>query len=362
MFVISRNTAFTYKNKSVNTKQIGRELGVRYVLEGSVRRSGTRVRVNAQLVDAETDGHLWADRYDCHLGELFAVQDDITGRIAASLNLELVAAEAARPVDQSDVLDYVLRGRAVIRLLPSRENYAAAIRLFERALVLDPRSVEAQSALGAALAARVLDQMADRTEANIPYAERLIDDALAAAPRSALAHFAKGAVLRAHSRPAEAIQEYEMANVLHRNWEMALSQLGWSKLWAGSVAEAIPLQQQAIRLGQRDPSIGSYFLGIGVVQLLQARIDEAIHWFEKARNASPTLPQVRTHLASAYALQGEAKAASAELDAAKKLRGHSFYCSIARLKSAAYFGVPRVHALYDATFFAGRRKAGMPEE
>ena len=96
MFVISRNTAFTYRNKPVDTKQIGRELGVRYVLEGSVRRSGNRVRVNAQLIDAETDAHLWAERFDSDAGDLFALQDEITSRIAIALNLELVTAEAGR--------------------------------------------------------------------------------------------------------------------------------------------------------------------------------------------------------------------------------------------------------------------------
>ena len=112
MFVISRNTAFTYRNKPVDTKQIGRELGVRYVLEGSVRRSGNQVRVNAQLIDAETDAHLWAERFDRDTGDLFALQDEITSRIAVALNLELVGAEAARPTEHPDALDYILRGRA----------------------------------------------------------------------------------------------------------------------------------------------------------------------------------------------------------------------------------------------------------
>jgi TolB-like protein len=113
MFVISRNTAFTYRNKSVDTKQIGRELGVRYVLEGSVRRSGNQVRVTAQLIDAETDAHLWAERFDGDTVDLFALQDQITSRIANALNFELIAAEAARPTEHPDALDYILQGRAV---------------------------------------------------------------------------------------------------------------------------------------------------------------------------------------------------------------------------------------------------------
>src|ERR1700730_10558521 len=113
MFVISRNTAFTYRNKPIDTKQIGRELCVRYVLEGSVRRSGNRVRVNAQLIDAATDAHLWAERFDSDTVDLFALQNEITSRIGNALNLELIRAEAARPTADPDALDYILRGRAV---------------------------------------------------------------------------------------------------------------------------------------------------------------------------------------------------------------------------------------------------------
>jgi adenylate cyclase len=133
-FVISRNTAFTYRGKLGDTKQIGRELGVRYVLEGSVRRSGGRVRVNAQLIDAETDAHLWAERFDRDIGDLFALQDEVTSRIAVALKLELVGAEAARPTDHPDALDYILRGRAAGSKPPSRDKYAEQISLYERAL------------------------------------------------------------------------------------------------------------------------------------------------------------------------------------------------------------------------------------
>ena len=124
MFVISRNTAFTYKDKPGNAKQIGRELRVRYVLEGSVRRSGNQVRVNAQLIDAETDAHLWAERFDRDLGDLFALQNDITRRIAMALSSELVMAEAARPAEHPDALDYILRGRAVSHKGITPDNFA----------------------------------------------------------------------------------------------------------------------------------------------------------------------------------------------------------------------------------------------
>src|SRR6202022_3214373 len=112
MLVISRNSAFTYKDKPVNARQIGRELGVRYVLEGTVRRSGNQVRVNAQLIDAETDAHLWAERFDGETLDLFALQNEITSQLGNALGVELIAADAARPTEHPDALDYILRGRA----------------------------------------------------------------------------------------------------------------------------------------------------------------------------------------------------------------------------------------------------------
>src|SRR5207249_10372277 len=126
------NSAFTYRNKRIDTRQIGRELGVRYVLEGSVRRSASQIRINAQLIEAETDTHLWAERFDRDTGDLFALQNEITGRIAVALNAELVSAEAARPTGNPDALDYILRGLAVNKP-QSRDTYAEIIGLYERA-------------------------------------------------------------------------------------------------------------------------------------------------------------------------------------------------------------------------------------
>src|SRR5207302_6737312 len=107
------NTAFSYKDKPVNAKQIGRELGVRYVLEGSIRRSGNQLRLTAQLIDAETDAHLWAERFDRDTSDLFALQNEITSRIAVALDIELISAEADRPTERPDALDYILRGREI---------------------------------------------------------------------------------------------------------------------------------------------------------------------------------------------------------------------------------------------------------
>ena len=179
MVVISRNTAFTFKDKRVDTRQIGRELGVRYVLEGSVRRLGNQVRVNAQLIDAETDAHLWAERFDGDAGDPFALQDWVTRRIALALDLELIRTEASRKIEYPDAFDYILRGRAAAAKPPTRDDYADAIDWFERALALDPQSAEAQSLLADALAGRVVDQMTDTAVADIARAQDLVARALA---------------------------------------------------------------------------------------------------------------------------------------------------------------------------------------
>ena len=364
MFVISRNTAFTYKDKRVETKQIGRELGVRYVLEGSVRRSGNQVRVNAQLIDAETDAHLWAERFDGDMSDLFALQNEVTSRIAVALNLELLSAEAARSTELPDALDYILRGRAAWHSPPSRDRDAEVIRLYERALALDSRSVDAQSWLAAVLAGRMMNGMSDAPAADISRAESLAAQALATSPRSPLAHWAKGQVLRAQKRFEEAIPEYETVLAFNRNFPHAIAALGECRLWTGSMEEAILLQEQAIRISPRDPLIHAYYGRIGLVHLLQSHTDEAIPWLEKARNANPVHSLRHAHLASAYALKGDTERAAAELAEARRLVSDDRYSNIARLKAVAgseSLGT-QIRALFEATYFAGLRLAGIPEE
>jgi adenylate cyclase len=363
MLVISRNTAFTYRDKQVSTKQIGRELGVRYVLEGSVRRSSSQVRVNAQLIDAETDAHLWGERFDSDAVDVFTLQDEITRRIAVALNLELIGAEVARPIERPDAMDYVLRGRAALYKPPSRDSYAEAISLLERGLALDPRLAEAQSWLATALVGRVIDNVSDAALADIARAEGSVGQALTASPRSPLAHFAKGQVLRAQRRPAEAISEYQTVIAFNRNHVNALAAMSSCKLYTGSTEQVIPILQQVIRLSPRDPYIGAWYNRMGLVHLLQSRLDEAVLWLEKARNANPELSFAHAHLASTYALKGQIKHASAELAEARRRSPDSRYSSMARLEDAVgYWGVPKIRALFESTFFVGLRKAGMPEE
>jgi TolB-like protein/cytochrome c-type biogenesis protein CcmH/NrfG len=360
--IISRNTAFTYRTRPPDTKQIGRELGVRYVLEGSVQRSGNRVRVSAQLIDAETDTHLWADRLDREAGNLFALQNEITSQIAVALHAELLGAEAARPTVQPDALDYVLRARALyLGRVPTRHNYAEQIALYERALALDPGSEKVQSFLAWQLAARVLDQMSDTAASDLARAETLADRALAASPHTALARYAKGQVLRAQQRFDEAITQYEMVLAFNRNWVHAIAALGYCQFITGSIEAAVPAQERAIRLSPRDPEIWLYCFWIGQVHLLQSRIDKARLWFEKARSANPEHPLPHAYLAAAHGLTGEIGQAVAELAEARKLGGDDRYSSIARLRAVGPFGVSKIRALFEATYLVGLRKAGMAE-
>jgi len=365
MFVISRNTALSYRNKRFDTRRIGHELGVRYVLDGSVQRAGRQMRVTAQLVDAATDAHLWAERFDRETCGLLALQDEITGRIANALGIELIALEAARPTDSRDAPDYILQGRAAWLKPPSRNTHAERIAMFEHALALDPRSAEAQSWLAGALAHRVLDAFTASDAADVERAQELVYRALAVSPSSPIAHMANGDVLRAEGRYAEASAEYETVLAINRNATDALDALANCKLMTGSPEDAITLAQEAIRLSPRDPRIGHLHIRIGQAHLLQLRSDEAIRWLQRARRALPELPFVHLLLASAHGLTGDIDRAAAELGEARLLHGGDRYSSIDHVRafSGGYRGAtPDIRALFDITYLVGLRKAGMPEE
>jgi tetratricopeptide (TPR) repeat protein len=259
-------------------------------------------------------------------------------------------------------MDYVFRGRSSFLKPNSRERWDETIGLFERALALDPGLVNAQSLLASALADRVLAGFSYSAATDLARAEGLVAQALAQAPRSSLPHFAKGQLMRARGLPEEAIPEYETAIALDRNSVGAMFGLGQCKLLTGSIDEDIRLVEQAIRLSPRGIANGILYLEIGRANLLQSRIDEAIQSLKTARAINPEHPSTPGFLASTYALKGEAERAVTELAEARRLSTDYRFSSIARLRTAAYWGVPKIRALYEATYFAGLRKAGMPEE
>ena len=309
-----------------------------------------------------TDAHLWAERFNGDTSDLFGLQDEITSRIAIALNLELVAAEAAQVTQNPDALDYVLRGRSALSKPASRESYAEAISAFERALALDPDSVDARSWLAVVLVHRILNFGSSSSDSDVQRSDTLANQAVAAAPRSPLAHYAKGQVLRAQRRCAEAIPEYETALALDRNSVHALAAIGRCKIYVGPIEEGIPLQEQAILLSPRDPNIFLWYFRIGEAHLLQSHIDEAILWFEKSRGANAGWPSIHAWLASAYALKGETERAVAKLAEARSLGGEGSWSSIARSRANTRYETPAIRALAEATYYAGLRKAGVPEE
>ena len=218
-FVIARNTAFTYKGKSVDAKQVGRELGVRYVLEGSVRRVGDQVRINVQLVDGESGAQLWADRFDTDRADLAQTQDEITGRLARTLNVELVEA-SVRQIEQEravnpDARDLVTRGWALSNRMASAETQTDAQRAFERALEIDPESVDARIGLAEVLVSAY--EGSSSFDQNVTRAERLVLEALERDPRRSRAHFAMGLIRRRQGRLSDSKIEFETAIALDPN-------------------------------------------------------------------------------------------------------------------------------------------------
>jgi TolB-like protein/DNA-binding winged helix-turn-helix (wHTH) protein/Flp pilus assembly protein TadD len=364
-FVISRNTASTYRAKPVDIKEVARELGVHYVVAGSVQRWGKEVRISAQLINAETDAQLWAERFDRDLGNLLALQNDITTRISMAIAGALTEAEAARPVEHPDAPDLVFQGWTVMRGPKTRERYATAVAVFERAVALDPGSARASSSLANVLANRVMEQMTDTPAADLARSDELASRALSIAPRSSNAHFVKGSVLRAQGRCGEAIPEYEIALALDRNNVSTMSHLGWCKLlMGGSIEEAITVQERAVQLDPREWVGGVYLTRIGLARLLLSQAEEAVPQLERARSLVPAQPGTRAALAAAYGLVGSTGGAAAELAEARRLFGDDRLSSIASFKQFGFWGtaVPKVRALVEATYFAGLRKAGVPEE
>jgi adenylate cyclase len=357
--VIARNTAFTYQGKEVDARKIGRELGVRYVVEGSVQRSGSEVRINAQLVDAATDAQLWAERFDRGVGDLFALQNEITARVARALQSQLAIAEARRPTDHPDTLDFILRGRAVLARPISKQRSDEAVALFEKALALDPQSADAAAWLAATLAFRVTDEFSDHPDNDLRRAQELVAQTLAASPNNALGHYVKGQVLFAQSRCAEAIPEYETAISLDRSRAPAYARLGWCKFLTGAVDQAIPYFEEAIHLSPHEPSIATWYGRMGVIYLLQARTDEAIGWLEKANSVNARFAFVHAYLAAGYASKGEIDRARTELAEAQHLGAG--YSSLAAVKKSIWYENPKIRSLAETNLFPALRRAGLSE-
>lgn len=328
-FVIARNTAFTYKNRHLGARQIGSELGVRYVLEGSVQRAGDRVRVNAQLIDAASGAHLWAERFDRQVANLLQIQDEITRHIAWALSIELVEAESERArrehVVNPDAVDLAMRGQALLFKPLSAERDAQARRWFEQALAIDPKNVEAL--LG--LAVTYLRDATDFSIRDLGEGSRLATDAadraLAIDPQNAEAYMVKSYALaysterHYRGRIDQAIDAAETALRLNPNLVAVYAGLGRLYSKAGHPERTPALIEQAIRLSPRDPRMINWLYILGTAQLQMGHAAAAIATFRKALVLNPDHFISQCNLAAAYLAAGHDSEARDALTAARRM-------------------------------------------
>jgi TolB-like protein/class 3 adenylate cyclase len=359
MLVIGRNTAFSYKGKPVDLKQVGRELNVRYVLEGSVQRSANRMRMNVQLIDAESGNHLWAERFDKPVADLFDMQDEIVARLANALNAQLIIAEARRAERalNPDSIDLNFQGMSWYNKGFSPENLSEARKLFERALGVDPGNVGAIVGIALTSVQVAGAHSSDDRAARLAAAEALAIKALSIAPEMALAHLCLGGVQIYTNRAAQGISECERALAIDRNLADAHAYIGMAKYFVGRGEATEAHIQDALRLSPRDTSVYRWQAIAGAAKVFLAKDEEAVpqlrHAIEVNRNYQPA------HFYLAIALAGLGRLDEARIPAKEALAIDPTF-TIRRYRAGAPSDNP--------VFLAGRqriyelmRKVGVPE-
>jgi TolB-like protein/class 3 adenylate cyclase len=283
-FVIARNTAYSYKGRAVDVTKIGRELNVRYALEGSVQRSANRMRVNAQLIDAQSGNHLWAERFEKPVTDLFEMQDEIVARIANTLSAQLIAVEARRAdrAPTPDSMDLYFQGEAWVNRGITVENMAKARGFFERALALDAQNVDALVGISQVDANVAVGLSTNDRLARFAAAEAAAAEALSLAPDHAIAHLCMGMVLGFTNRAVQSIAELDRALTLDRNLAGAHALIGQSKLLIGRGEDTEAHVHEALRLSPRDPWVYTFFIIIGFAKSLLGRPEEAISWLRRS--------------------------------------------------------------------------------
>jgi TolB-like protein/Tfp pilus assembly protein PilF len=320
LFVIARNSAFTYKGKPVNLQQVSRELGVRYVLEGSVRRAGSRVRITAQLIDGSSGGHVWAERYDRDLHDVFEVQDEVTREIVAALKVHLTPDErrrvAGHGTDSIEAYDCLLRGRK-LAWHHTREATASAQALFEQAITLDAAFPLAHAYLAFTHALEYVNRWSGDPEKSLERAQQLVDRALQLDPSEAQAHFVQGVVHVWQKQVDQAIADAEKAIALDPNLADGYGLLANALHYAGRSAEASPVFDRLVRLDPHYPAVYQHFMAQGHFAL--GRYDEAITALKSRLARQPDSDISRVLLAACYGHLGRAEAARAEWEEALRI-------------------------------------------
>jgi TolB-like protein/class 3 adenylate cyclase len=358
-FVIARNTAFTFKGKAVDVKKLGRELNVRYVLEGSVQRSGNRLRVNVQLIDAETGNHLWAERFDKPVADLFDMQDEIVSRLVNTLDAELIAVEARRAERSShpDAMDLYFRGIACLHKGLTREHLVQARDFFERALALDSQHVRALVGMAYVDLTMGIDLFSDDRAASCSAAETTLIKALSLASGYAVAHMLLGAVHVFTAREAQGIIECKHALSLDRNLADAHGWIGLAKHFLGCPEETEAHVYEALRLSPRDILAYRWMMIAGIAKQQLNADTEAVGWLRRSIEANRNFPLAHFNLAASLALLGRLDEARTAAQAGLALDPRF---TIHRLQRSRASGNPTYFSKRERVF-QGMRLAGLPE-
>ena len=363
-FVIARDTAFTFKGRQVDAKAIGRELGVRYMLEGSVRRAGEKVEINAQLISTETGAHVWADQFEGERSNLGKLQFEVVARLANSLGWELMKAEVLRdererPGDP-DARDLTMRGFATIWNFngANKATWNDAIAMFERALALDPHNARAMTGLATALLARPYAGWSDDPAADVARAEKTADDALALRPDDSDAHMVKSYLFETKSQTRAALAEAETAVGDDPNNARAIAQAGYLGSYFGHSEDGVAAVETALRLSPHDPTAPIMQVHLCYLHNNLAQWEQAIEWCEKAlANNVKERGNALAALAVANAWAGHDKEAK---DAVAELRKVDPALTVKTMAGWHPSDDPTFKAQF-ARYLEGLRKAGVPE-
>lgn len=361
-FVIAPSTARTYKGRNLDARQIGRELNVRYILDGSLRRTENQVRINAQLIDAETNVAIWSDRFDGYWTKSMQLQDQITGRLARRLDLELTEAESRRAQTERpnnpNAVDLAMRGWSLLNQPYSRALLSQSRDLFEQALRIEPDLPKALLGLAQTLAIGVNYRWSSGPDEELARATAAVNRVLSAFPNDAMAHFVKGEILRGGGKDFEsAIDEYGAAISINPSLAPAYASLGNAKIRAGRAEEAFAPLQTAIRLSPRDPLLNIWYFNICHAHTHLARDADAIEWCRRSVALSPFWISY-VDLASAYAWTGQSAEAHAAVAELLKLMPNY---TIDRWVHAGFSDNPIFLAQYER-IVEGLRKAGLSEK